>query len=161
VAVALIALDQITKFIAVEQLSDGSSHTVIPRALSFRLLYNPGATLGMGSGSTWVISVAAIVACVVLAVFALRTVSVKWTVALSIAFAGAAGNLIDRIIHADGFLNGKVTDFLDYGWSVGNVADAYLTVAAVAIVILVIMSEPFSADSAKTAKKVGNGSENE
>ena len=45
---------------------------------------------------------------------------------------GALGNLIDRVMYADGFLDGKVVDFLNYGWSVGNVADIYLVVAGVA-----------------------------
>jgi signal peptidase II len=142
-AVVLIAFDQFTKYLAVAKLSGGEVYTVIPRVLSFRLLYNPGATLGLGSGSTWIISVAAIIACVVLLVLALKTVSTRWSAALAIAFAGAAGNLVDRILHATSFLNGKVTDFLDYGWSVGNVADAYLTIAAVFIVVLVLMSVPF------------------
>ena len=48
------------------------------------------------------------------------------------------------VIHADGFLDGKVVDFLNYGWSVGNVADIYLVVAGVVLVILILMGEPFS-----------------
>jgi signal peptidase II len=142
-AALLIALDQITKYFAVRELGGGQSRTVIPNVLTFRLLYNPGATLGMGSGATWIISIAAAAASVILLVLALRTVRMAWTVALTIAFAGAAGNLIDRVVHATGFLNGKVTDFLDYGWSVGNVADVYLSVAAVIIVVLVMRSVPF------------------
>ena len=103
-----------------------------------------GASLGMGSGATWVISLLAVVACVALAVAGVRTVSMKWSVAISFAFAGALGNLIDRVMYADGFLDGKVVDFLNYGWSVGNVADIYLVVAGVVLVILILMGEPFS-----------------
>lgn len=160
-AIVLIALDQFTKHLAVTRLADGERHVIIPRFLSLRLLFNPGATLGMGSGSTWIIALAAAVACVVLVVLLFHTVSMKWTVALTIAFAGAAGNLIDRIANSDAlnpthatgalgfqsYLNGAVTDFLDYGWSVGNVADVFLSVAAVIIVVLVFRSEPFSKKS--------------
>ena len=117
---------------------------VIPGLLSFTLVRNPGASLGMGSGATWVISLLAVVACVALAVAGVRTVSMKWSVAISFAFAGALGNLIDRVMYADGFLDGKVVDFLNYGWSVGNVADIYLVVAGVVLVILILMGEPFS-----------------
>lgn len=60
------------------------------------------------------------------------------------AFAGALGNLIDRVMYAEGFLNGKVVDFLNYGWSVGNVADIFLMVAGVAAVVLLFVGEPFS-----------------
>ena len=139
VAAAALIVDQLTKAWAMAALSNGQTIRVIPGLLSFTLVRNPGASLGMGSGATWVISLLAVVACV-----ALRTVSMKWSVAISFAFAGALGNLIDRVMYADGFLDGKVVDFLNYGWSVGNVADIYLVVAGVALVILILMGEPFS-----------------
>ena len=93
---------------------------------------------------TWLISLLAIVACVALAVLAIRTISMKSTVVFALAFAGALGNLIDRVMYAEGFLNGKVVDFLNYGWSVGNVADIFLMVAGVAAVVLLFVGEPFS-----------------
>ena len=139
VAAAALIVDQLTKAWAMAALSNGQTIRVIPGLLSFTLVRNPGASLGMGSGATWVISLLAVVACVALAVAGVRTVSMKWSVAISFAFAGALGNLIDR-----GFLDGKVVDFLNYGWSVGNVADIYLVVAGVVLVILILMGEPFS-----------------
>ena len=137
VAAAALIVDQLTKAWAMAALSNGQTIRVIPGLLSFTLVRNPGASLGMGSGATWVISLLAVVAWV-------RTVSMKWSVAISFAFAGALGNLIDRVMYADGFLDGKVVDFLNYGWSVGNVADIYLVVAGVVLVILILMGEPFS-----------------
>ena len=111
---------------------------------------NPSASLGcglapyMGSHMTWLISLLAIVACAVLIVLTLRTISMKWTVIFALAFAGALGNLIDRVVYAEGFLNGKVVDFLNYGWSVGNVADIFLMIAGIAAVLLLLLGEPFS-----------------
>ena len=140
VAAAALIVDQLTKAWAMAALSNGQTIRVIPGLLSFTLVRNPGASLGMGSGATWVISLLAVVACVALAVAGVRTVSM----AISFAFAGALGNLIDRVMYADGFLDGKVVDFLNYGWSVGNVADIYLVVAGVVLVILILMGEPFS-----------------
>ncbi len=144
VAAAALIVDQLTKAWAMAALSNGQTIRVIPGLLSFTLVRNPGASLGMGSGATWVISLLAVVTCVALAVAGVRTVSMKWSVAISFAFAGALGNLIDRVMYADGFLDGKVVDFLNYGWSVGNVADIYLVVAGVVLVILILMGEPFS-----------------
>ncbi|MCT6920166.1 MAG: signal peptidase II [Bifidobacteriales bacterium] len=109
-----------------------------------RLVRNPGASLGLGSGSTWIISLIALAACLLIIVLALRTTSMLWTLVLSLAFSGAAGNLIDRVAYASGFLDGAVVDFLDYGWSVGNVADVYLTLAGVAVVVLIICNVRFS-----------------
>lgn len=156
-AALLIALDQLTKYLAVRFLGEGQTYEILPRFLSLRLLYNPGATLGMGSNNTWIISIAAMIACVVIVVLAVKTISMSWTVALAVAFAGAAGNLIDRFANATGFINGKVIDFLDYGWSVGNVADVFLAIAAVLIVLLVFRSVPFSAQGAQAAQMEPEG----
>lgn len=145
IAIVALALDQFTKLWALDALGDGRSVPVIPGLLSLTLVRNPGASLGFGSGSTWIISLLAVVACVALVVLAVRTVSLGWTVALALAFAGAFGNLIDRVVYAEGFMNGKVVDFLNYGWSVGNVADVYLVVAGVAIVVMILMNVPFGA----------------
>ena len=124
-------------------LSNGQTIRVIPGLLSFtlvRIRARPWAWDQRYLG----ISLLAVVACVALAVAGVRTVSMKWSVAISFAFAGALGNLIDRVMYADGFLDGKVVDFLNYGWSVGNVADIYLVIAGVVLVILILMGEPFS-----------------
>lgn len=153
-AVVALVVDQVTKHAAMTMLADGRSIEVIPRLLSLTLVRNPGASLGLGSGSTWMITVLAAAACIVMFVLMVRTVSMRWTATLAMAFAGAFGNLIDRVAYADGFLNGKVVDFLNYGWSVGNVADIYLVVAGVVFVILIMCSVPFSAnDMASTGKK--------
>lgn len=144
IAVVALAADQLTKFWAQRALQPGESVTVIPRMLSLTLVRNPGASLGMGSGATWVISLVAVAACCILVWLAVKTISFAWTTMFALAFAGALGNLIDRIAYADGFLNGKVVDFLNYGWSVGNVADVFLCVAGVGIVILLFSGVPFS-----------------
>lgn len=158
IAIVALALDQLTKAWAQSALADGRTVRVIPGVLSFTLVHNPGASLGMGSTMTWLISLLAIAACVALVVLAIRTISMRWTVVFAFAFAGALGNLIDRVAYAEGFLNGKVVDFLNYGWSVGNVADVFLMFAGIAAVLLLLSGEPFSqkdldeaADEAKTA----------
>jgi signal peptidase II len=143
VALVALALDQGTKAWAQSNLGDGRSIEVIPHVLSLTLIHNPGASLGLGSSRTWLISLLAAAACIMLVVLAIRTDSMRWTVAFALAFAGAAGNLYDRIAYADGFLNGKVVDFLNYGWSIGNVADIVLMVAGVFIVVLILRGVPF------------------
>lgn len=144
VAAVALLLDQITKLWALSALGDGRSYRVIDGVLSFTLVRNPGASLGLGSGFTWVISVLAMAACVVIVVLGLRTTSKAWAAALGCAFAGALGNLVDRVSYADGFLNGKVVDFINYGWSVGNVADIFLTIAGVGIVVMILLNVPFA-----------------
>ena len=143
-AAVAIALDQVTKALALARLGNGVRVALPGPLRGLRLVRNPGASLGLGSGSTWVISLIALAACLLIIVLALRTTSMVWTLVLSLAFSGAAGNLIDRVAYASGFLDGAVVDFLDYGWSVGNVADIYLTLAGVAVVVLIFCNVRFS-----------------
>ena len=143
-AAVAIALDQVTKALALARLGNGVRVALPGPLRGLRLVRNPGASLGLGSGSTWVISLIAMAACLLIIVLALRTTSMLWTLVLSLAFSGAAGNLIDRVAYASGFLDGAVVDFLDYGWSVGNVADVYLTLAGVAVVVLIVCNVRFS-----------------
>jgi signal peptidase II len=150
-----LALDQGTKAWAQSNLGDGRSIEVIPHVLSLTLIHNPGASLGLGSSRTWLISLLAAAACIMLVVLAIRTDSMRWTVAFALAFAGAAGNLYDRIAYADGFLNGKVVDFLNYGWSIGNIADIVLMVAGAFIVVLILRGVPFGKHSLNKWVPVG------
>ena len=143
-AAVAIALDQLTKALALVWLGNGVRVALPGPLRGLRLVRNPGASLGLGSGSTWIISLIALAACLLIIVLALRTTSMVWTLVLSLAFSGAVGNLIDRVAYASGFLDGAVVDFLDYGWSVGNVADVYLTLAGVAVVVLIICNVRFS-----------------
>lgn len=148
VAAAALALDRVTKLWALSALADGRTVVVIPHLLSFTLLHNPGASLGVGSSTTWLISVLAIVASVALIIAMCRTSSLRWTLMLALAFAGACGNLVDRISYANGLLNGRVVDFLNYGWSIGNVADIWLVIAGAAMIGLILVGEPFVGGSA-------------
>ncbi len=153
-AAVAIALDQLTKALALARLGNGIRVALPGPLRGLRLVRNPGASLGLVSGITWVISLIALAACLLIIVLALRTTSMVWTLVLSLAFSGAAGNLIDRVAYATGFLDGAVVDFLDYGWSVGNVADVYLTLAGAAVVVLIICNVRFS-DRSKTLKHGG------
>lgn len=143
VALVALVLDRITKNMALSSLSTDHDVSVIPGLLSLRLLHNPGASLGMGSSTTWLISLLAIVASIALLAAGVMTTDRRWAVCLGLAFGGAVGNLIDRVMYATGFLDGRVVDFLNYGWSVGNVADIWLMVAGIGLVLLIVLSVPF------------------
>lgn len=150
-AVVLLAADRVTKDVAERTLAPGRRIPVLGDALGLRILHNPGASLGLGAGHTWVISLASAAACVALAYGALRVASRLWAGAFTFAFAGALGNLIDRVANATGFLDGTVTDFIDYGWSVGNVADIWLVGAACAVIVLIVADVPMDGGRRKAA----------
>lgn len=136
VAVAWV-VDQVTKVLAVERLADRDEPIrLLPDVLELTFLRNPGAAFGMGASMTVVLSIVSVVVCVVVVRMAARLRDRVWTVGLVLLLAGALGNLTDRILREPGPFRGHVVDFIDYGgFFVGNVADIYLTVAAVLVVV--------------------------
>lgn len=136
VSFAVVAIDQLTKWWALESLADRAPIRVVSDLLSLRLVFNPGAAFGTGAGFTIVLSVVAITVSAVLIALARRLHDRVWTIGLGLFLGGALGNLMDRLVRDPGFLRGHVIDFIDYaGFFVGNVADIALTVAAIMVVI--------------------------
>lgn len=134
--VVALAIDQGTKILAVERLRGADPIPLIGDLLSLTFLRNPGAAFGFGASMTVVLSLLAVGVAVVVVRLASQLRDRAWAVALGLLLAGAVGNLIDRIFREPGFLRGHVVDFINYnGYFVGNVADIYLTVAAILIVV--------------------------
>ncbi|WP_018142703.1 signal peptidase II [Alloscardovia criceti] len=138
-----LVLDQWTKSLALTHLTTSSNIPLLGDLITLTLVHNPGATMGVGSGVTWIISLFAILASLVFSYIALKTTNAWWSFVLALTVSGAVGNIIDRVIYAEGFLNGTVVDFINYGPFVGNVADIYLTVAAIAIIVTVVRGTKF------------------
>lgn len=135
ITVAVVAVDQLTKWWAIAALGDGPVDLVGGARL--RLVHNPGTAFGLASRYAPVIAIAAVV--VVVAVLA-ATRSLRGGPALTgigLVLGGAMGNLGDRVLReGGGFLGGAVVDFVDLGWwPVFNVADAAITVGAVLLVV--------------------------
>jgi signal peptidase II len=137
VAVVVVAVDQLTKWWAVERLSEGPIDVVW--TLRFSLVRNEASAFSIGGGSWWgpLVSVVALAVIVVLA-WQARSATSRWVaVAAGLVAGGAFGNLIDRAARSDrGMLRGGVVDFVDFQWwPVFNVADA-----AVVVGVLVLLA---------------------
>ena len=65
-AVLLVAVDQITKYIALTQLKPIGSVTFIDGFMDFTFVENRGAAFGIFSGKTWLLLVISIIICAVL-----------------------------------------------------------------------------------------------
>ncbi len=136
IVVITLLIDQVSKMVAIETLADRAPIELIPGFLSLTLVFNPGAAFGMGSSMTIVLTLVALVVCIVVARIARKLRDGFWAVALALLLAGALGNLIDRIFRAPAPFRGHVVDFLNYnGWFVGNLADVALTIAAAMMII--------------------------
>ena len=136
----VIALDQITKHIAIERLEPYKAQAVIPGFLNWTLAYNAGAAFSFlhdaGGWQRWLFTVLAIVVSIVLMVWLRRTERGEWRTALPLALVigGALGNLIDRMRF------GHVTDFIEvyhqqWSWPAFNVADSAISVGAVLLIV--------------------------
>lgn len=136
VAVVALALDLLTKWWALRSLSQEEVRPLIGDFIGLQLVFNPGAAFSMGEGFTWVFTILTIVVIGGLIWFSTRLQHLVPAVIVGLLLGGALGNLWDRLTQPPGFGRGHVVDFIRYGdWFVGNVADIWIVVAAVALVI--------------------------
>jgi signal peptidase II len=142
VAVALVglALDVITKQLAVAHLDPAEPPVLFGGLLRLQLIRNSGAAFSLGEGYTPVFAVLASAALVFVIFVLLRRLGhLGWAIALGLLMAGVAGNLTDRIFRAPGVFRGHVVDFMQLPhWAIFNVADMCVCAAAGLIVILAI-----------------------
>jgi len=154
IAATVLALDQITKVIALGRLEHGVPVPVIDGVFSLTLVMNPGLAFGM-LGRTppawrWVVAGLSVAALVALLTFARRmapTGGLVSTVALGLILGGAVGNLIDRARF------GAVVDFLDfyvgaYHWPAFNVADSGISVGVALLALRMVFPPLPPADAA-------------
>jgi signal peptidase II len=139
IAVTAIAIDQITKALAVSGLADQPPRRVVGTLVQFELARNPGAAFSTGTSHTIVFSIIAMIATIVVLWFIARSRSWGWACALGLLLAGIVGNLIDRVFREPGPFRGHVVDFIALPhWPVFNVADMCINVAAVLILVLAV-----------------------
>jgi signal peptidase II len=135
----VIALDQLTKWIAVDSLS---LHEVVPvmPSLNMTLAYNYGAAFsflaGAGGWQRWFFIILALGVSLVLLVWLkkLKPNAKMEAISIALILGGALGNVIDRFIY------GYVIDFIDvyyqsYHWPAFNIADSAICVGAVLLII--------------------------
>ena len=136
----VIALDQLTKHVALATLEPYAPHPVIPGLLNWTLAFNTGAAFSLlhdaGGWQRWLFSLLAVTVSTVLVVWLTRLPRGDWRTALPLALVigGALGNLIDRL------RLGHVTDFIelyhrDWSWPAFNIADSAICVGAVLLIL--------------------------
>jgi signal peptidase II len=138
---ALVLVDRVTKVLVVANVPLHETIPVVPGLLNLTHVQNTGAAFGVLNAvdfpfKTVVVTVLALAALLAIAAYALRFGSDSWLGRTGIAcvLAGAVGNLIDRVTR------GHVVDFVDFYWGTWhfwafNVADAAITVGAIALIL--------------------------
>lgn len=142
-AALVLAADQFTKYLALQNLPLEEPVAVLGDFLIFYLVKNPGAAFSLGEGVTWVFTIAlSVVAVVIVWLAATRVRSLVWAVVLGLLLGGVLGNLTDRLLREPGFPVGHVIDFINTPWmmpAIYNIADIFIVTMMICVALLVLL----------------------
>ena len=138
-ALVVVVLDQLTKYIASTSLEMFQPVAVMPM-FNWTLMHNTGAAFSFladaGGWQRWFFAVIAVVVSVVIVLWIKRLEQhEKWqAIALALILGGAIGNVIDRV------WLGYVVDFIQvyyqqWYWPAFNVADSAISIGVAMIII--------------------------
>jgi signal peptidase II len=142
IALGIIGIDQLTKWIIVKNMALYESIPVIDNFFYITSHRNKGAAWGILQGQMWFFYIVTVI--VVVAVFIyLHKYGRQYilsAIGLSFILGGAIGNFIDRIFRQE------VVDFFDfyifgYDFPIFNVADSALVVGVALMIIFILFEE--------------------
>lgn len=143
ISCVLIALDQITKWLAVHNLKGHDPFILIDGVFEFYYLENPWAAFSLGKQLSSlfliIVLILTVVFCAFLIWLAFRIpVERRFNllrIVLILVISGAIGNFIDRVLHH------YVIDFFYFvliDFPIFNVADIYVVIGAVLFIITIL-----------------------
>ncbi|BFJ01787.1 MULTISPECIES: signal peptidase II [Priestia] len=139
IALAVILIDQVTKWMIVKEMYYGQSITVIENFLYITSHRNRGAAWGILQGQMWFFYLITVVVVVGLIIYIQKLKKQdKWFgFALALMLGGAIGNFIDRVVRKE------VVDFVNtyiftYDFPIFNVADSALVVGVIIMFIMTL-----------------------
>ncbi len=141
VALAVFALDRLTKSLVRANVPFGTEVSVIGHVVGITNVRNSGAAFGVAPAGAGFFLLAAGVVAVGLVVYVARNPGIWQTDAvLGLILGGTVGNGYDRIMF------GTVTDFVNvHFWPVFNVADSAVSIGVVALLAGYLLRKPAAA----------------
>lgn len=134
---ALTAVDQLTKALALTALKGSSGISLIPHVFELFYLENRGAAFGIFANRQWFfVMIALVILAAAIYVYTLLPGDRRYhplRFCCVLIAAGAIGNMIDRIVHH------YVIDFLYFSlinFPVFNIADCYVVIGALLLIFL-------------------------
>ncbi len=136
VAISVI-LDQVSKYLVVENIELHGTIPFIPNFMSFYHTRNTGAAFSMFSNNRWVFMVMSVFAMVVMTWLLVKEYNRHklMTVSLAMVLGGGIGNMIDRV-RLGYVVDFFKTEFIDF--AIFNVADCFVSVGAVLLAVYVM-----------------------
>ena len=164
VTLLLLALDQITKWLVVQNLAVGEAWAPIPalaKVFTVTHVQNTGVAFGQLPGLGWLFMLVNVAVIIGVPIFYGRIPEGQWLLRLAsvLIIAGALGNVIDRLRRAFAFAQetgsvwtalpmAYVTDFMDFKiWPVWKVADLCAVSGAIVLAVVLWRSESASVSS--------------
>jgi signal peptidase II len=144
----VVAADQWTKLVVEKNLYLNEFIVIVPNFFDIRYIRNTGAAFGImaklpdGARMPFLIGVSLLAMALIFYLFVkAEKERLVYLLSLSLVFAGAVGNLIDRIMF------GEVRDFLhmhiySLSWPIFNIADSAITVGIVLLAWELLIVEP-------------------
>jgi signal peptidase II len=139
IIIIIFFFDRFTKIYIVSLAKiNGSVDIFVNKYLNIYLIWNEGIAFGLLSFDQSILytSITALIAIISMVVFALiiKTNDIRFYF-YSFVFAGAAGNLFDRLYYS------AVPDFIDlhinnYHWFIFNVADIFITIGVSCLILV-------------------------
>lgn len=137
---AVLGLDQLTKYLIVKNFALGEGTDFIKGLIDIQYIHNQGAAWGIFSGKTWLLIGFTVIVMGVCAVLLIKTCNGNklMLASMTLVLSGGVGNLIDRV-----FRDGNVVDFLHFEFwptfPIFNVADCAIVVGAGFLILYFIM----------------------
>ena len=137
IAAAIVIVDQIAKLLVMANIGPTDCFHIIPGLFDFVYVKNTGAAFSILSENTGLLSIVSVLFCIGMGIFwhIKKPQHKLLCTSLTMLFAGALGNAIDRIIR------GFVVDFISTAFMtfpVFNIADIAITVGAVLLIIYIL-----------------------
>ena len=138
-AAVLVALDQLVKYLVVQNIPLGEHVPFLPCILDLTYVQNTGAAFSLFSDHTWILALISLVMSVLLAIAVWKPLFRHpfGRTALALLLAGAVGNLIDRA------LQGYVVDMFHFvfwpSYPVFNVADICVVCGGIAFCVYYLL----------------------
>ncbi|EIA21299.1 signal peptidase II [Listeria fleischmannii] len=142
ITLAVLIVDQFTKWLVVQNMEIGEQITVIPNFLYWLSYRNNGAAWSILEGKMWLFYAITIIV-VGIIIYIMQKYAkghTLFSISLALILGGALGNFIDRVLHQE------VVDFIatvwgNYHFPIFNIADASLSVGVVLMLIYVFLDD--------------------